>query len=199
MISRTRVPAAARMLARGLGRPAGGRRGGPGSGLRLGAAVIGLAAAALLPAVTGAAAANQPRHSRLNEPTISQDNLRTGWDPNEPTLTARNVAGRTPGYRFGQVFKTAVTGQVYAQPLVIGSTVIVATEDDYVYGLNAATGAVKWTTHLGTPYAITTCTDLSPDVGVTAGTRVYDPTNGNLFMPRPGRAGVRSGLRNVRD
>ena len=181
MISRTRVPAAARMLARGLGRPAGGRRGGPGSGLRLGAGVIGLAAAALLPAVTGAAAASQPRHSRLDEPTISQDNLRTGWDPGEPALTARNVAGRTPGYRFGQVFKTAVTGEVYAQPLVIGSTVIVATEEDYVYGLNAATGAVKWSAHLGTPYAITSCIDLSPYVGVT-GTPVYDPANGDVYM-----------------
>ena len=181
MISLTRVPAGARILARGLGWPAGGRRGGPGSGRRLGAALIGLAAAALLPAVTGPATANQPKPSRMDEPTISQDSLRTGWDPREPTLTARNVAGRTPGYRFGQVFKTAVTGQVYAQPLVIGSTVIVATEDDYVYGLNAATGAVKWTTHLGTPYAITTCTDLSPDVGVT-GTPVYDPANGDIYM-----------------
>ena len=181
MISLTRVPAGARMLARGLGWPAGGRRGGPGSGRRLGAAVIGLAAAALLPAVTGPAPANQAKPSRLDEPTISQDSLRTGWDPREPTLTARNVAGRTPGYRFGQVFKTAVTGQVYAQPLVVGSTVIVATEEDYVYGLNAATGAVKWTAHLGTPYAITTCIDLSPYVGVTS-TPVYDPANGDIYL-----------------
>ena len=181
MISLTRVPAGARMLARGLGWPAGGRRGGPGSGRRLGAAVIGLAAAALLPAVTGLAPANQAKPSRLDEPTISQDSLRTGWDPREPTLTARNVAGRTPGYRFGQVFKTAVTGQVYAQPLVVGSTVIVATEEDYVYGLNAATGAVKWTAHLGTPYAMTTCTDLHPYIGVTS-TPVYDPANGDIYL-----------------
>jgi outer membrane protein assembly factor BamB len=57
---------------------------------------------------------------------------------------------------------------------VVGSTVIVATEEDYVYGLNAATGAVKWTTRLGTPYTMTSCTALHPHIGVT-GTPVYDP------------------------
>ena len=79
------------------------------------------------------------------------------------------------------MFDTAVVGQVYAQPLVVGSTVIVATEEDYVYGLNAATGAVKWATHLGTPYAITSCGDLSPYVGVTS-TPVYDPATGDVYV-----------------
>ena len=119
--------------------------------------------------------------SRPNETTISQNNLRTDWDQHEPTLAPGNISGHTPGYRFGQVFKTAVTGQVYAQPLVVGSTVIVATEEDYVYGLNAATGAVKWTTHLGTPYSITTCTSLHPYIGVT-GAPVYDPANGDVYL-----------------
>ncbi len=50
------------------------------------------------------------------------------------------------GGQFGQVFKTAVEGQVYAQPLVIGNTLIVATEDDWVYGMNATTGAILWST-----------------------------------------------------
>jgi len=52
-----------------------------------------------------------------NETTGSQNNLRDGWDRNEPALTHAAVEGG----RFGRVFKTAVDGQVYAQPLVIGT------------------------------------------------------------------------------
>ena len=73
-----------------------------------------------------------------DETTGSQNDLRDGWDPNEPALTQAAVGGG----RFGQIFNTQVNGQVYAQPLVIGNTVIVATENDWVYGLNATTGAV---------------------------------------------------------
>jgi outer membrane protein assembly factor BamB len=108
---------------------------------------------------------------RADEVTVSQDDLRTGWDPAEPAMTPADVK------TFGQLFSTAVNGQVYAQPLVVGSTVIVATETDNVYGLDAATGAVLWHTSLGTPYHITSCSDLTPDVGVT-GTPVYDPPAG---------------------
>jgi hypothetical protein len=140
--------------------------------------------AALLPtvtSVTGATGATAARGAAADETTTSQDNLRTGWDPDEPELTPANVSGRTPGYTFGQVFRTAVTGQVYAQPLVIGSTVIVATEQDDVYGLDASTGAVQWQTSLGTPYQIPNCTDLAPDIGVTGGP-VYDPATGEVYL-----------------
>ena len=138
-------------------------------------------AAALLPAATSQASASPAVAPRTDETTISQGNLRTNWDPDEPALTPANVSGQTEGYQFGQVFDTAVTGQVYAQPLVVGSTVIVATEEDYVYGLNAATGAVEWTTQLGTPYAVTGCGDLTPYVGVT-GAPVYDPKTGDVYL-----------------
>src|SRR5580693_5625412 len=140
--------------------------------------------AALLPtvtSVTGATGATAARGAAADETTTSQDNLRTGWDPDEPELTPANVSGRTPGYTFGQVFRTAVTGQVYAQPLVLGSTVIVATEQDYVYGLNASTGAVQWQTSLGTPYQIPNCTDVAPYLGVTGGP-VYDPATGDVYL-----------------
>lgn len=140
--------------------------------------------AALLPAVTsvtGATGAAVARGAPTDETTTSQNNLRTGWDPDEPELTPANVSGRTPGYTFGQVFRTAVTGQVYAQPLVVGSTVIVATEQDDVYGLDASTGVVQWQTSLGTPYQIPNCTDLTPDIGVTGGP-VYDPATGDVYL-----------------
>ena len=43
----------------------------------------------------------------------------------------------------------SVDGPVYAQPLVVGAEVIVATGNDSVYALSASGGAVLWTRHLG--------------------------------------------------
>jgi Abnormal spindle-like microcephaly-assoc'd, ASPM-SPD-2-Hydin/PQQ-like domain len=154
-----------------------------GRARRLGAAVAvaGLALAGLTTA--GAAPAGAARANVVapgiaqNDPTASGNNLRNGWDPNEPTLTPAAVSGGT----FGQLFKTALKGQIYAQPLVIGSTVIVATEQDWVYGLNATTGAILWSDQLGTPYNITSCSDLVPDIGVTS-TPVYDPSTNTVYV-----------------
>ncbi len=158
----------------------------------VGAAAVAVALA-LLPAGTGAAAAGSGRAARSaswsaraltashatpgDDDTASLDNLRTGWDPGEPGLSPSVVNGSS----FGEVFSTAVKGQVYAQPLVIGSTVIVATEQDWVYGLNAGTGAIEWLTSLGTPYRIPHCADLVPDLGVTSAP-VYDPSTGTVYV-----------------
>ena len=75
--------------------------------------------------------------------TIGHDTLRTGWDSNESTLSPSSVSSAN----FGKLFSTAVDGQVYAQPLVIGGTVIAATENNAVYGLDSATGATRWTAY----------------------------------------------------
>jgi hypothetical protein len=140
-------------------------------------ALAGLAAIAGAPPAGAASSARARPVTIADEPTASQNDLRTGWDPDEPTLTPAAVSGGS----FGQVFKTPVQGQVYAQPLVIGNTLIVATEEDWVYGLNATTGAIEWSTQLGTPFHITTCADLIPDIGVTS-TPVYDPTTGDVYV-----------------
>ena len=147
-------------------------------------AVLALALT-MLPAGAGVAAASSGRAARAagltapqlaaqDDPTASQDSLRTGWDPDEPGLSPSVVHGAS----FGQVFRTAVSGQVYAQPLVVGSTVIVATENDWVYGLNASTGAIMWSTSLGTPYTIKTCNNIVPNIG---------PRRLRSMTPRPGR------------
>jgi hypothetical protein len=112
-----------------------------------------------------------------DEVTVSQDDLRTGWDPNEPALTPAAVKGGS----FGQIFSTAVNGSVYGQPLVVGGTLIATTENNWVYELNAATGAVLWKTFLGTPYHITYCADLVPNIGVTS-TPVYEPSSGRVYV-----------------
>ncbi len=117
--------------------------------------------------------------ARASDVTASQDTLRTGWDASEPGLTPAAVA--SPG--FGQLFSAPVDGQVYAQPIVAGRTVIVATENNVVYGLDNATGAVRWSRSLGTPWPASAegCPDLAPNVGVT-GTPVYDPRTKTVYL-----------------
>ncbi len=74
-------------------------------------------------------------------------------------------------------------GQLYGEPLVSGGQVIVATENDTVYALSAATGSVVWSTHLGqaVPSSMLPCGDISPTVGIT-GTPVIDETQAEVFV-----------------
>jgi hypothetical protein len=151
-----------------------------GAGRARGVATAVIVAALLLatlPTVTGMLLAGRGVVARADDVTTSQDDLRTGWDPNEPGLSPSVVSGGT----FGQVFSTAVNGQVYAQPLVVGSTVIVATENDWVYALDAATGAIEWSDALGTPYPMSWCSDLQPNIGDTSAP-VYDPSTGTVYV-----------------
>src|SRR5215510_15221930 len=143
--------------------------------------VVAAVSAAGLTAATASAATAPSAPARTgpshDEVTISQNDLRTGWDPHEPALTPAAVKGGS----FGQIFSTAVNGSVYGQPLVVSSTLIATTENNWVYGLNAATGAVLWKTFLGTPYNITWCKDVVPNIGVTS-TPVYDPSSGRVYV-----------------
>ncbi|WP_370114303.1 choice-of-anchor D domain-containing protein [Streptacidiphilus sp. MAP12-33] len=117
--------------------------------------------------------------AHADEYTVSQDALRTGWDPNEPGLTPAQVSSS----QFGLQFSTAVNGQVYAQPLVVGPTVITATENAEIYGINASTGAINWSKSLGTPWPASAigCGDLVPNFGVTS-TPVYDPATKAVYV-----------------
>ncbi|HEY1614257.1 MAG TPA: PQQ-binding-like beta-propeller repeat protein [Rhizomicrobium sp.] len=84
-------------------------------------------------------------------------------------------------------FNATITGHVYAQPLYwhpAGSKaeVIVATESNNVYALDAASGAIVWQKTLGTPMALNQlpCGNIDPD-GIT-GTPVIDPDAGVLYL-----------------
>ncbi len=72
-------------------------------------------------------------------------------------------------------------GAVYGQPLAIGGLVIAATEGDTLYGLDRATGQVRWQTHVGTPVPLSSlpCGDIDP-LGIT-GTPVYDQATGLVY------------------
>ncbi|MET3808718.1 hypothetical protein ABIB25_005748 [Nakamurella sp. UYEF19] len=110
---------------------------------------------------------------------IGYDNLRTAWDPNEAALSPANVSATD----FGQLFSTVVDGQVYAAPLVVGNTLVAATENNKVYGMNKVTGAISWTRDLGPawPASAIGCGDLVPNIGVTS-TPVYDPSTQTIYL-----------------
>jgi outer membrane protein assembly factor BamB len=77
----------------------------------------------------------------------------------------------------------ALDGQIYGEPLVSAGRVYVATENDTVYALSAATGAVAWSAHLGQPVPAVSlpCGDITPVVGIT-GTPVIDQARGEIFV-----------------
>jgi iron transport multicopper oxidase len=124
--------------------------------------------------------------------TNAGDDLRTGWYPNQPSITPQLVSGGT----FGQMWSANVEGQVYAQPLLANGMLFVATENNKVYGLDPTTGALKWSKplNLGTPWnpADIGCGDLTPSIGVSS-TPVIDPTTNTAYLTHKTYASGTSG------
>jgi hypothetical protein len=120
----------------------------------------------LQPAPTGSPAAL----SATDWTTYHRDAARTGVAPAKPTAGALSIAWRR-----------SLDGAVYGQPLVVGDLVIAATEGDTVYGLDRATGQIRWHVHLGTPVPLSAlpCGDIDP-LGIT-GTPVYDPATRMVY------------------
>ncbi len=124
--------------------------------------------------------------------TYHYDNLRTGWNDDEPTLTYRNVNAGS----FGLLHAIALDDQVDTQPLVIpnvtttrgagsGSAhdvVYVATEGNTIYAMDASSGAVLFQTNLGPPVPTPLgCTNNGPNVGID-GTPVIDQAAGVMYV-----------------
>jgi outer membrane protein assembly factor BamB len=106
--------------------------------------------------------------------TYRHDGSRSGIDPDSVSPVAPS-----------QVWQSApLDGPVWAEPLLYGSTVYVATENDTVYALNAADGAVLWQQHLATPVDpshLACGGDIYPAVGITS-TPVIDPSTGRIYV-----------------
>ncbi len=140
------------------------------------AAFIGLLTAGLIS--TAVTVAVLP--ARADETTVSQDTYRDGWDQSETALDPASVTSPD----FGQQFSTTLDGQVYAQPLIVGNELIAVTENDKVYGLDKATGAIQWTKDFGPAWPVMStigCSDLTPNIGITAAP-VYDPATGYVYL-----------------
>jgi outer membrane protein assembly factor BamB len=100
----------------------------------------------------------------LNWLTYHADNSRSG---NAPPLNFTSISLKWKSLQ--------LDGLIYAEPLVLGNSVLVATENDSVYSLNASTGSVNWRLNLGSPVprSALPCGDIDP-TGIT-GTPVIDP------------------------
>lgn len=103
-------------------------------------------------------------------PVYHHDPARTGY-----------AAATPPAGKLSIAWTRRLDGAVYGQPLAVGGLVIAATEGDSVYGLDRASGAVRWRTHLGTPVPLANlpCGNIDP-LGIT-GTPVYDPATGLVY------------------
>jgi outer membrane protein assembly factor BamB len=77
----------------------------------------------------------------------------------------------------------ALDGQIYGEPLIDAGRVYVATENDTVYALSAASGTVVWSAHLGQPVPAGSlpCGNIEPTVGIT-GTPVVDRSRNEIFV-----------------
>ncbi|HEY3676450.1 MAG TPA: PQQ-binding-like beta-propeller repeat protein [Candidatus Tumulicola sp.] len=123
--------------------------------------------------------------------TYHYDNLRTGWDNAETSLKYKNVSGG----KFGLLQSVALDDQVDAQPLVVRNqkanggksrgkhdVVYVATESNTVYAIDASTGAVLFSTNLGTPVQTPLgCNNNGPNVGIDS-TPVIDLAANAMYV-----------------
>src|ERR1035441_10043155 len=135
--------------------------------LRSGLLWVSLVAAPLLPQ------AAQP-----NVLTYHNDVARTGQNPAETRLTIGNVNAVT----FGKLFQVTLDGLVDAQPLYVAgvslpnqgthNVLIVATENDSLYALDADTGAQLWKVALlasgETASDNRGCSQVTPQIGITS-------------------------------
>ena len=113
---------------------------------------------------------NTPTTSSTDWTTYHANNQRTGY-----------IADTPDPHNLSKIWSTQLDGSVYAEPLVVGNRVIVATEGDSLYALDPNSGSILWHTNVGTPVPLSSlpCGNIDP-LGIT-GTPVYDPATGLVF------------------
>jgi len=146
--------------------------------------LAGCMAALLFAIVTSTA------YAQVNITTYHNDNLRTGWNQQETTLTQKAVGGKNFGLL---ATNSSFDGQIDAQPLVVSgqtingsqhNVVYVVTENDTVYALDASSGAVLLHRSLGTPVSVNQifgCDADGPTVGIDS-TPVIDAVAGLIYV-----------------
>jgi len=143
---------------------------------RRGAASAGVLALAAAFGMTGGASAATPSPAAAHPHpwTVYHGNpAGTGVALSVTAVNTRTRAWTSP----------ALDGDIYGEPLVFAGRVYVATENDTVYALSAATGRPVWSRHLGRPVPAGSlpCGIIAPTVGIT-GTPVIDRSRREIFV-----------------
>jgi outer membrane protein assembly factor BamB len=150
---------------------------------RVWAAARAVCAIAVLGAPLGFVAS---AHAIPSWTTYHHDAARSGIDP-------ESTSPLPPA----KLWSTELDGGVWAEPLVYGPYVYVATENDTIYAIAAATGTVHWTAHLGTPVPSSELPcgspNLQPMVGITS-TPVIDPETNTIYAVTNSWEGTRASI-----
>ena len=150
-----------------------------------------VATAALLSLPALAAPKQTPLSQGVRVGTYHYDNLRTGWNFNEPVLIPKAVASS----QFKMLKSVALDDLVHAQPLYMSNqpiegagthdVVYVATESNTLYAIDAKTGKVLRKHNFGPPVPYTAlpnqCTNNGPNLGITS-TPAFVPFNGKMYL-----------------
>jgi hypothetical protein len=122
---------------------------------------------------SGASPTTAPVNQRGGWTVYHGNGLSSGVAPSVTAITTSSRAWTSP----------SLDGQLYGEPLVSANRVYAATENNTVYALSSATGAVIWSRHIAGPVPATSlpCGDISPTVGIT-GTPVLDPARNEIFV-----------------
>ncbi|MGZ4104871.1 MAG: outer membrane protein assembly factor BamB family protein [Actinomycetota bacterium] len=125
-----------------------------------------------------------PPPSSSGSPTISPTKIAGAWpvyhhDAGRSGVADDQTALRAPHQAWTSPVLDAL---VYAQPLVVDGHVIVATERNSVYSLDASSGSIVWKQNLGTPVdgGSLPCGNINP-TGIT-GTPAIDPSSGTIYV-----------------
>jgi hypothetical protein len=123
-----------------------------------------------------------------NVVTYHNDNMRTGWNPSENTLTTANVRPAT----FGLVATVPMDDRIDTQPLVVTNQLIpgqgihtvvyIETESNTIYAVDSWSGAILKSVSLGPPVPRPLgCMDSGPNVGINS-TPTIDVKRRSMFV-----------------
>jgi DNA-binding beta-propeller fold protein YncE len=154
------------------------------------------AAVVVVPACSNtSSAANPPSPTREThtpsttpptEPVTSHPTAkkrRDDWTTYHYSLDRQGYDRKIPaaGGTLAAAWSKALDGAVYAEPLVVGRSIIAVTENDTVYALSLR-GKVLWSNHVGEPVPVSElpCGNIDP-LGIT-GTPIYSADTGQVYF-----------------
>ncbi|MFN8192792.1 MAG: PQQ-binding-like beta-propeller repeat protein [Nocardioidaceae bacterium] len=137
-----------------------------------------------LATVCGSGAASpvaQPHRGAAHPQTARGGVLFSDWPTFHRTDARTGKAVDVPASPLHEVWSKDL-GPVYAEPLMVNGTLIVANERDKVFGIDPLSGNRRWTVDLGTPQPLSglPCGNIDP-LGIT-GTPAYDADTGSVFV-----------------